>query len=226
MPTYQRLSAMDASFLGIEDESCHMHVGAVLIFDAAPLRAPGGGIDIDRIRAAIHARLHLVPRFRQRLAHVPYERVPIWVDDDRFRLAYHVRHTALPQPGDERVLKRLVGRIMSQPLDRKRPVWEIWVVERLDGDRFALISKTHHCMVDGISGADLMSVILDATPDARVGSPEPWQPSPHPSGARLVLDAALRRAAQPGEALRALYSAATATRTQLRTLSDLLAKEA
>ena len=173
--------------LGIEDASCHMHVGAVLIFDAAPLRAPGGGIDIDRIRAAIHARLHLVPRFRQRLAQVPYERVPIWVDDDRFRLAYHVRHTALPRPGDERVLKRLVGRIMSQPLDRKRPVWEIWVVEGLDGDRFALISKTHHCMVDGISGADLMSVILDATPDARVGSPEPSQPSPHPSGARLVL---------------------------------------
>ena len=220
MPTYQRLSAMDASFLGIEDASCHMHVGAVLIFDAAPLRAPGGGIDIDRIRAAIHARLHLVPRFRQRLAHVPYERVPIWVDDDRFRLAYHVRHTALPRPGDERVLKRLVGRIMSQPLDRKRPVWEIWVVEGLDGDRFALISKTHHCMVDGISGADLMSVILDATPDARVGSPEPWQPSPHPSGARLVLDAALRRAAQPGEALRAVYSAATAPRTQLRTLTE------
>ena len=220
MSTYQRLSAMDASFLGIEDASCHMHVGAVLIFDAAPLRAPGGGIDIDRIRAAIHARLHLVPRFRQRLAQVPYERVPIWVDDDRFRLAYHVRHTALPRPGDERVLKRLVGRIMSQPLDRKRPVWEIWVVEGLDGDRFALISKTHHCMVDGISGADLMSVILDATPDARVGSPEPWQPAPHPSGARLVLDAALRRAAQPGEALRAVYSAATAPRTQLRTLTE------
>ena len=220
MPTYQRLSAMDASFLGIEDESCHMHVGAVLIFDAAPLRAPGGGIDIDRIRAAIHARLHLVPRFRQRLAQVPYERVPIWVDDDRFRLAYHVRHTALPQPGDERVLKRLVGRIMSQALDRKRPVWEIWVVEGLAGDRFALISKTHHCMVDGISGADLMSVILDATPDAGVGTPEPWEPAPHPSGARLVLDAALRRAAQPGEALRAAYSAVTSPRSQLRTLTE------
>jgi diacylglycerol O-acyltransferase / wax synthase len=220
VPTYQRLSAMDASFLGIEDESCHMHVGAVLIFDAAPLRAPGGGIDIDRIRAAIHARLHLVPRFRQRLAQVPYERVPIWVDDDRFRLAYHVRHTALPQPGDERVLKRLVGRIMSQALDRKRPVWEIWVVEGLAGDRFALISKTHHCMVDGISGADLMSVILDATPDAGVGTPEPWEPALHPSGARLVLDAALRRAAQPGEALRAAYSAVTSPRSQLRTLAE------
>ncbi len=223
MTTYERLGALDASFLGIEDGTCHMHVGAVLIFDAAPLRTPSGGIDIDRIRAAIQGRLGLVPRFRQRLAYVPYERVPIWVDDDRFRLAYHVRHTALPQPGDERVLKRLVGRIMSQPLDRKRPVWEIWVVEGLDGDRFALISKTHHCMVDGISGADLMSVLLDATPDSGVGTPEPWKPAPPPSGARLVLDAALRRAAQPREALRAAVRAATAPRQRLRDVSEAAA---
>ena len=118
MGYYERLGALDASFLGIEDESCHMHVGGVMIFDAAPLRTSSGGIDIDRIRRAIHARLHLVPRFRQRLAYVPYERIPIWIDDDRFRLAYHVRHTALPHPGDERVLKRLVGRIRSQALDR------------------------------------------------------------------------------------------------------------
>src|SRR5437867_4416492 len=220
MADYERLSAMDASFLGIEDETCHMHVGAVMLFDAAPLRTPEGGLDIDRIRRAVHARLRLVPRFRQRVAYVPYEGVPIWVDDDRFRLAYHVRHTALPRPGDERVLKRLVGRIMSQPLDRKRPLWEIWVVEGLEGDRIALISKTHHCMVDGISGADLMSVILDATPDAAVGTPEPWQPAPHPSGARLVLDAALRRAAQPAEALRAVYAAASAPRRQLQNLRE------
>src|SRR5262249_58383707 len=122
---YQRLSAMDSSFLGIEDESCHMHVGAVLLFDAAPLRTPSGGIDVDRIRAAIHARLHLVPRFRQRLARVPYERVPIWVDDDRFRLAYHVRHTPLPKPGDERVLKRLVGRLLVPGPGPERPLVEI-----------------------------------------------------------------------------------------------------
>src|SRR5262249_10138840 len=211
---------MDASFLGIEDESCHMHVGAVLIFDAAPLWVAGGGIDIDRIRAAIQTRLHLVPRFRQRLAQVPHEGGPIWVDDDRFPLPDPVRRTALPPPGDERVLKRLVGRIMSQPLDRKRPVWGIWVVEGLDGDRFALISKTHHCMVDGISGADLMSVILDPTPDAGVETPEPWEPAPPPSGARLVLDAALRRAAQPAEALRAAYSAVTSPRGQLRRLTE------
>jgi diacylglycerol O-acyltransferase / wax synthase len=220
MADYERLSAIDASFLSIEDESCHMHVGAVMIFDAAPLRTVTGGIDIDRIRRAIHGRLHFVPRFRQRVAYVPWERVPIWIDDDRFRLAYHVRHTALPQPGDDRVLKRLVGRIMSQPLDRKRPLWEMWVVEGLAGDRFALISKTHHCMVDGVSGADLMSVLLDAVPDAGVGTPEPWAPRRPPSGFRLVADAAIRRAGQPKVALRAAFDAVRAPRAALRSVGE------
>ena len=220
MADYERLSAMDASFLGIEDKSCHMHVGAVLMFDAAPLRTSDGGIDIERIRRAIHARLHLVPRFRQRISYVPYERVPIWIDDDRFRLAYHVRHTALPRPGDDRVLKRLVGRIMSQPLDRTRPLWEMWVVEGLEGDRFALISKTHHCMVDGVSGADLMSVLLDAVPDGDVGTPEPWSPRRQPSRARLMVDAGLRRAAQPGTALRVALDAARAPRAALHDVAE------
>ena len=220
MADYERLSAMDGSFLSIEDESCHMHVGAVMIFDAAPLRTPTGGIDIDRIRRAIHGRLHFVPRFRQRIAYVPWERVPIWIDDDRFRLAYHVRHTALPRPGDDRVLKRLAGRIMSQPLDRKRPLWEMWIVEGLDDDRFAVISKTHHCMVDGISGADLMSVILDAIPDAGIATPEPWTPRRVPSSARLVADAALRRVAQPRVAMRAAVDAVRSPRATLRTITE------
>ena len=220
MPEYERLSALDASFLSVEDESCHMHVGAVSTFDAAPLRLPGGGVDIDRIRRAILARLRFVPRFRQRLAWVPYEGAPIWVDDDRFRLAYHVRHTALPQPGDERVLKRLVGRIMSQPLDRKRPLWEMWVVEGLDGDRVALISKTHHCMVDGISGADLMSVLLDATPDGDAEALQPWAARPMPSRRQLIADAALRRAAQPVEFVRAAYETLSSGGEGLRQLSD------
>jgi WS/DGAT/MGAT family acyltransferase len=197
-----------------------MHVGAVLMFDAAPLRTPAGGIDIERIRRAIHARLHLVPRFRQRVSYVPYEGVPIWIDDDRFRLAYHVRHTALPRPGDDRVLKRLVGRIMSQPLDRTRPLWEMWVAEGLEGDRFAVISKTHHCMIDGVSGADLMSVLLDAVPDGEVGTPEPWTPRRPPSGTRLVVDAALRRAAQPRTALRAALDAVRAPRAALHGVSE------
>src|SRR5438309_9401083 len=109
MADYERLSAMDASFLGIEDQAAHMHVGAVMLFDAAPLRLPDGGIDIDRIRRAVHARLHLVPRFRQRVAYVPWEGVPIWIEAHRFRLAYHDAHTALPRTVDDRALTRLVG---------------------------------------------------------------------------------------------------------------------
>ena len=220
MADYERLSAMDASFLGIEDETCHMHVGAVLLFDAAPLRRPEGGIDIDRIRRAVHARLHLIPRFRQRVAYVPWEGVPIWVDDDRFRLAYHVRHTALPRPGDERVLKRLVGRIMSQPLDRTRPLWEMWVVEGMEGDCFAVITKTHHCMIDGVSGADLMAVLLDAVPDAEVGTPRPWTPRRMPSTRRLLLDATTRRIGQPRTALRAAVDAIRRPRTALQGVSE------
>jgi diacylglycerol O-acyltransferase / wax synthase len=197
MSDYERLSALDASFVGIEDSCCHMHVGGVLLFDSGPLHTRDGGLDIDRIRQFVHARLHLVPRFRQRLAYLPYERLPVWVDDDRFRLAYHVRHTALPRPGDERTLKRLVGRIMSQPLDRARPLWEMWFVEGLDENRFALISKTHHCMIDGISGADLISVMMEAEPSPEPGEPLPWSPRPHPSDARLLVDEFKRRVAQP-----------------------------
>ncbi len=207
MAHYERLSAQDAFFLALEDTNCHQHVGAVLIFDATPLRAGDGRMDIDRVRQAIESKLEFVPRFRQRLAHVPYENHPVWIDDERFRVAYHVRHTALPRPGDERDLKRLVGRIMSQPLDRGRPLWEIWFVEGLDGDRCALVSKTHHCMVDGVAGADLMSVILEPMPNSDPGTVKAWQPRPRPSDAELGLDAVFRRIAQPAQAFQALSSA-------------------
>jgi WS/DGAT/MGAT family acyltransferase len=147
MVHYERLSALDALFLDLEkDASSHMHVAAVLLFDAAPLRAAHGGLDMARIRAYLESRLHLIPRYRQRLAYIPLERHPVWVDDARFNLFYHVRHTALPQPGEERQLKRLCGRIMSQKLDPTKPLWEVWVVEGLADDRFALIAKTHHAM--------------------------------------------------------------------------------
>ncbi|MEO8602151.1 MAG: wax ester/triacylglycerol synthase family O-acyltransferase, partial [bacterium] len=204
---YERLSAQDASFIGLEDARCHMHVGGVMLFDAAPVRLPEGGIDIERISRMIEARLPLVPRFRQRLAYLPYERLPIWIDDDRFRLAYHVRHTALPRPGDERMLKRLVGRIMSQQLDRGRPLWEMWFVEGLENDQFALISKTHHCMIDGVSGADLISVIMAPFANPDPGEPQAWMPRQHPSEPRLLIDEARRRLAQPLDVLRAVQAA-------------------
>lgn len=219
---YERLSALDASFLGLEDSNFHMHVGAVSIFDAGPVRTTEGGVDIEKIRQAIHARLHLVPRFRQRIAYIPYERHPVWVDDNRFRLAYHVRHTALPKPGDERTLKRLVGRIMSQPLDRKRPLWEMWVVEGLENDRFALVSKTHHCMVDGISGADLMSVILSPFPETDPGVPEPWSPRPQPTPAQLLVDDLLRRAEQPLAAAKAIIDTLRHPEQRVHEIADAI----
>jgi len=223
MGFYERLSAMDAAFLGIEDGNCHMHVGGVMIFDAAPLRTPEGGIDIARIREAIEARLHLVPRFRQRLAYIPYERIPVWVDDDRFRLAYHVRHTALPRPGDERALKRMVGRIMSQPLDRERPLWEMWVAEGLDGDRFALVSKTHHCMIDGVSGADLLSVIMSPHAEDQPAAPQPWRPRARPSDAELLVHEAIRRIAQPITAVQAVSEMVRDPEPQMRKVADAVA---
>jgi WS/DGAT/MGAT family acyltransferase len=222
MHNYDRLSALDASFLGLEDSRCHMHVGGVMLFEAGPLRTEDGGLDIDLIRQAIHARLHLVPRFRQRLAYLPYERLPIWIDDEHFRLEYHVRHTSLPRPGDERQLKRLVGRIMSQPLDRGRPLWEMWFVEGMQDDTFALISKTHHCMIDGISAADLISVIMEAAPSSEPGEPQPWGPRPRPSDTRLIVDEVKRRFAQPFELVEALREATQHPEIALRRIEDAL----
>ena len=193
MGHYERLSALDAAFLEIEDRASHMHVAATLTFDAAPLRGADGGLDIERIRAYIESRLHLIPRYRQRLAHIPVEGHPVWVDDDRFNLFYHVRHTALPMPGSERQLKRLCGRIMSQKLDLTKPLWEIWVVEGLDGDRVALVAKAHHAMVDGVSGIDLMTVLLSPVPLSSFDAAPAWTPRPLPSPVELVLGEMWRR---------------------------------
>jgi hypothetical protein len=136
---YERLSALDASFLGIETENCHMHIAAVLIFDGAQLMEPHGRLDAERIRAYVESRLHGIPRYRQRLAWIPVERHPVWMDDPCFNVFYHVRHTALPRPGEERQLKRLCGRILSQKLDPTKPLWELWIVEGLRDERFALV---------------------------------------------------------------------------------------
>jgi len=192
---YERLSALDASFLDIEDTNSHMHVAAALLFESGPLLRPHGGLDMERVRAYVASRLHLIPRYRQRLAYVPVERHPVWVDDERFNVFYHVRHTALPRPGAERQLKRLCGRIMSQKLDPTKPLWEIWVVEGLADGTFALIAKVHHCMVDGISGIDLLGVLLSPAADAGLQAGPRWVPRPVP-GARELLVAELRRRAR------------------------------
>ncbi len=197
MTAYSRLSALDRSFLDIEDRNTHMHVGATCVFDEAPLAGPGGGIDIERIRAYVESRLHLIPRYRQRIARVPIEGHPVWVDDEQFDIRYHVRHLSLPQPGCERELKRLAGWINSQQLDRGKPLWELWVVEGLEGGRFAMIGKTHHAMIDGLAGADLLAVLLRPSPDDGIDEPHRWRPRPAPTPARLLRDSMLRHATLP-----------------------------
>ncbi|MDJ0785972.1 MAG: wax ester/triacylglycerol synthase family O-acyltransferase, partial [Myxococcota bacterium] len=191
---YERLSAQDATFLDLEEPSLHQHIAATTIFDARPLLAEHGGVDIDRIRDYVESRLHLLPRYRQRLSKIPIENHPVWVDDPHFRIEYHVRHSALPRPGDERQLKRLTGRLLSQPLDRSRPLWELWFVEGLEGDRCAIVSKVHHCMIDGISGVDLLGALLTPEPtDEIVPGPE-WAPRSVPGGFDLATTEIARRA--------------------------------
>jgi len=185
---YQRLTQLDNSFLVYENDSTSMHVASTQILEAAPLRAPDGSIDIDRITDYVVSRLDRIPRYRQRLIRTPIEGHPVWVDDPHFNIRYHVRHTALPKPGDERQLKRLVGRVFSQQLDRDKPLWELWLVEGLEGDRIALVSKVHHCMVDGISGAELLSELLTPEPLEKVEIPPIWAPRPIPGRLRLGAD--------------------------------------
>jgi WS/DGAT/MGAT family acyltransferase len=178
-----RLTSTDASFLHQEGPAAHMHIGGVLLFEGSP---PAFDDYLDHVRS----RLHLVPRYRQKLATPPLESGrPLWVDDPNFNLEYHIRHAALPSPGTEQQLFQLAGRIASQRLDRSKPLWENWLVEGLEGDRWALISKTHHSLVDGVSGVDLATVLLDLerTPAPPSTELAPWQPRPEPSPLQLLL---------------------------------------
>jgi diacylglycerol O-acyltransferase / wax synthase len=179
----ERMDTLDAEFLHLEDGIAHMHIGAACLFADPPP-------SFDEIAGMIAAKLHLIPRYRQRVRSVPLELGrPLWVDDPHFNLAYHLRHTALPAPGDDATFCRLMGRIMSQPLDRDRPLWETWLVEGLEGGHWALVPKVHHCMVDGIAGVELLRVMLDLKADTKAAVPEPWEPQPEPHGAAKVLDA-------------------------------------
>ncbi len=197
MPRYERLSALDRSFLDIEGSSYHMHVAAACIFEASSLRLPSGGLDIERVRAYLAARLHLIPRYRQRVEWIPIENHPVWVDDDRFNIEYHVRHTSLPRPGDDEQLRSLCARLMAHQLDRGKPLWEIWFVEGLEDDRVAMITKVHHCMIDGVSGGDLLAALLSATPEKEFDAPPRWVPDVAPGPGTLLRDALLRRARAP-----------------------------
>jgi WS/DGAT/MGAT family acyltransferase len=178
-----RLTSIDASFLHQEGQASHMHIGGVLLFEGPP---PKFEDYLDHVRS----RLHLVPRYRQKLATPPFETGrPLWVDDPSFNLEYHIRHTALPAPGTQEQLFLLTSRIASQQLDRAKPLWESWLVEGLDDGRFALVFKTHHSLVDGVSGVDLGTVLFDLErhPSAPSEDLEPWRPGPEPSAAEMIV---------------------------------------
>jgi diacylglycerol O-acyltransferase len=189
-----------------------MHVAAALLF-------AGDAPDYNEFLDYVKQRLDLVPRYRQKLARVPFgQGRPKWVDDPHLNLRYHVRLTALPPPGSEDQLRTLAGRVFSQQLDRGKPLWEIWLVDGLEGGRFAMLSKTHHALVDGISGVDIVSVLFDVArePSVPVARGRPWAPRPMPSGAQLLAEALRERASVPSEVLRSVRAS---VRTPVRLMS-------
>src|SRR5215213_9791040 len=203
MANRDRLSGLDAAFLHLESGGAHMHVAAVFVFDGA---AP----PYEELVQAIEARLHVVPRYRQKLAHVPLgQGRPEWVEDPHFNARYHVRHSALPAPAGEEELRSLAGRVFAQGLDRSKPLWELWLVDRVGEDAFALISKTHHALVDGVSGVDISTVLFDLEPDPPAPDPAPpWYPRPEPSPAVLLAQSVAERASAPLDAARGALDAA------------------
>jgi WS/DGAT/MGAT family acyltransferase len=208
---YDRLSAQDNSFLLFESPKSHMHVSSTLIYEAGPLRTAEGGIDIRRIKRATECHLHRIPRYRQKLHFIPFASHAVWVDDRHFDLDYHVRHTALPRPGSEEQLEKLSSRVMAQPLDRARPLWETWVVEGLEGDRFAVITKIHHCMIDGSSGVDIAQILMSPSPDPELPEIPRFHPRPAPTRADLLRDEVTYRLAMPFKALRGVREFARET---------------
>ena len=195
-----RLTGLDSSFLHLERGGAHMHVASTTLFEGPPP-------PYTEFRDHIASRLHLVPRFRQKVRFVPGSLGrPVWVDDPHLNLDYHVRHTSLPAPGSEEQLRNLAARLFSQQLDRSKPLWELWLVEGLADDGFAIVGKTHHAMVDGVSGVDITTVLFDLEPDPPE-TPEPeeeWTPAPEPSKSDLVADAVIERVVSPREIYRGM----------------------
>lgn len=208
MSHFEPLTSTERLHLDLDDAHVHMAVGGVFVFGRGAL-AKGGGVDIDRIRAFVASRLYRVPRCRQRLVRAPLAGDMAWIDDAAFNLEYHVRHTHLPHPGDERQLKRLVGHIASQRLDREKPLWELHVVEGLAGDRFALVVKTHQCLATGVWEIGLIEALLSQspTPEALESAPM-WLPRPAPSRQDLLRYSLSRRLTAPFQIARIAFDAA------------------
>lgn len=207
------MSPMDASFLHIEGPMNPMHIGGVSIFE-------GPAPPFEELEEMVDGKLGLVPRYRQKVRFVPLGvGRPVWVDDPHFNLSYHLRHSALPSPGTDEQLRRTAARIFAQRLDRGKPLWEIWMLEGLSENRWALLSKVHHCMVDGVSATDLMSIMFGGDSPASGGA---WDPEPEPSGAELLVRTLTRRTLNPSEQLRTVRAAARAPRQTLEQGRDLL----
>jgi diacylglycerol O-acyltransferase len=218
-----RLTALDSTFLHLEDHSsAHMHVASVMVFE-------GTAPTLQELVDHVLGRLHLVPRYRQRLAYVPFDQGrPVWADDPHFNPYYHIRHTALPHPADDAALKRLAGRLFSQRLDRSKPLWEIWLVQSMSGGRFALIAKTHHALVDGISGVDITTVLFDtAREPAPTGggrdSGQTWSAKPLPGSAKLLGEALIERSTVPAEMARGARALLRRPRRAVKQVKDGLA---
>jgi diacylglycerol O-acyltransferase len=193
----ERVSPVDASLFYLEGPTTPMHVGSVEIFEL-----PVDGFDHDRLVRLIRQRIAFVPRFRQRIKEVPLQLGrPVWVDDQRFDVTYHVRRSALPRPGNREQLNELVARLMGRPLDRDRPLWEMYLIEGLEANQFAIVTKTHQAVVDGFSAIDLSQVMLDLAPNARMTTVEAWRPRPEPSSLELVTAAVSDNVVHPGQAL-------------------------
>lgn len=232
---HDRLSAADAAFLHIETDHEPQHVGSLSLIEGAPLRDGRGRIRIEDLRAVTEARLHRVPRLRQRLSFPPLAMgPPVWVDDEHFDIDYHVRLTALPRPGDDAQLHELMGRLQSLPLDRSRPLWELWFIDGLAGDRVGLVIKTHHALGDGIANVDLAMALVDFEPDPPPDDPAPeWAPEAVPSSARLLAqglgllaEEPLRLAQIGVDAIREPGRALTAVRDTLRAMVSFAAQPA
>ena len=220
---YQRLTAQDTSFLHVEGPDAPMHVGSLILLEAAPFLDDAGRFRIEDVRALVERRLALVPRFRQKLMEVPFgQGRPVWVDDDRFDLSFHVRLTALPRPGTEEQLRTLMGRLQSTPLDRRRPLWEVWFVEGVEGDRVALVHKAHHAMVDGVASVDVATLLFDLEPSPPdTEEAEAWEPAPAPTPAQLLAETLVERAREPAELARTVRAALRGPRAAMEAARDI-----
>lgn len=212
----ETLSPIDTGFLDVEDDTNQMHIGAVLVLGGPPPSFSG-------LKAMIAGKLGSIPRYRQIVKRVPLDLTrPVWVDDPGFDLEFHLRHVALPAPGGDAELRTLVGDVMGRRLDQRRPLWEVWMVEGLDSDRWAIIAKVHHCLADGVGGVELLGLLLDASPDAATAAQPAWHPAPAPTRLDLILRSLEQASAAPGHLVDTAKEALSRLEDLARNLPSLL----